>query len=90
MLEKQIEAYLVKKVKEKGGIAYKFTSPQNRGVCDRIVVLPGRVIFVEVKQPKGKLSELQKRFEDTITGYDLEYACLWDKDDVDNFMRGLE
>jgi hypothetical protein len=83
VLEKTIEAYLVKRVKAMGGQCYKFVSPQNRGVCDRIVVLPGRVVFVEVKQPKGKLTELQKRFEDTITGYGLEYMCIWDKEDVD-------
>lgn len=83
MLEKEIEAYLVKRIKVKGGIAYKFVSPQNRGVCDRIVVLPGRVVFVEVKQPKGRLTELQKRFGETILSYGLEYKCVWSKEDVD-------
>jgi len=39
MLEKQIEAYLVERVKEAGGIAYKFTSPQRRSVPDRLVLL---------------------------------------------------
>jgi hypothetical protein len=86
LLEKEIEKYLIQKVKAKGGIAYKFVSPQNRGVCDRIVVLPGRVVFVEVKQPKGKLTELQKRFEETIVGYGLEYICVWDKEDVNAFF----
>jgi hypothetical protein len=89
MLEKDIESYLVKRIKAKGGIAYKFVSPQNRGVCDRIVVLPGRVVFVEVKQPKGKLSELQKRFANTIMGYGLGYICLWSKSEIDQWMEQL-
>lgn len=89
MLEKEIEKYLVQRVKAKGGIAYKFVSPQNRGVCDRIVVLPGRVIFVEVKQPKGKLTELQKLFANTILGYGLGYLCIWSKEDVDTWMAQL-
>lgn len=38
MLEKVIEAHLVKRVKEQGGIAYKFTSPQRRSVPDRLVL----------------------------------------------------
>jgi hypothetical protein len=83
MLEKEIEKYLVKRVKDLGGVAYKFVSPANRGVCDRIVVLPKRVIFVEVKQPKGKLTELQKHFGEVIRGYELEYACVWCKEDID-------
>lgn len=41
MLEKVIEAHLVKRVKEAGGIAYKFTSPQRRSVPDRMIVMNG-------------------------------------------------
>jgi len=40
MLERVIEAYLVQKVKELGGIAYKFTSPQRRSVPDRLCLFP--------------------------------------------------
>jgi hypothetical protein len=38
-MEKHIEAYLVRKVKDLGGVAYKFVSPANRGVSDRVVAL---------------------------------------------------
>ncbi|MDU2112388.1 MAG: VRR-NUC domain-containing protein, partial [Clostridiales bacterium] len=40
MSEKEIEAYLRIRIKKLGGIAYKFTSPGNDGVPDRIVLLP--------------------------------------------------
>ena len=62
MLEKVIEAAFVKRVKALGGMAEKFTSPNKRSVPDRIVTLPGGVIFfVELKAP-GKLpTELQQR-----------------------------
>ncbi len=59
--EKSIEQALVRYVNRLGGIAYKFTAPSRRGVPDRLVVLPGgRVIFVEVKAPGGRLSPLQE------------------------------
>ena len=46
MKESEIEARLVRGVKALGGVAYKFVSPGNVGVPDRLVVLPGgRVIF---------------------------------------------
>lgn len=62
MLEKQIEAALVKRVKALGGMAEKFTSPGRRSVPDRIVTLPGgRVIFVELKAPGAKPTENQQR-----------------------------
>lgn len=55
MLEKTIEAALVRKVKALGGMAEKFTSPNRRSVPDRLVTLPnGRIIFVELKAPGKK------------------------------------
>lgn len=54
MKESEIEARLVRGVKALGGVAYKFVSPGNVGVPDRVVVLPGgRVIFVELKAEGG-------------------------------------
>ena len=58
MKESEIEARLVRGVKALGGVAYKFVSPGNVGVPDRVVVLPGgRVIFVELKA-----ADNQKRY----------------------------
>lgn len=61
MLESEIEQFFVKEIKYLGGIAYKFTSPGNAGVPDRIVIFPNRQpIFVELKTENGKLTKLQK------------------------------
>lgn len=61
MLEKNIERYLTTEIKKKAGVSYKFVSPGNSGVPDRIVILPGgRLIFVELKTDTGRLSTLQK------------------------------
>ena len=61
MQEKEIEKILVAEVKKLGGRAYKWVSPGNDGVPDRIVVFPNRTpIFVELKADNGKLSALQK------------------------------
>ena len=62
ILEKNIEAAFVRRVKALGGTAEKFTSPNRRSVPDRLVTLPGGVIvFVEVKRPGGKPTEAQAR-----------------------------
>lgn len=61
MLEKDIERKLISEVKKLGGRAYKWVSPGNDGVPDRIVILPGmRPVFVELKTESGKLSALQR------------------------------
>lgn len=60
MREKDIEKILVQEVKRLGGRAYKWVSPGNDGVPDRIVILPGRPpVFVELKSDTGRLSALQ-------------------------------
>ena len=62
MLESEIEKKLVREVRRRGGMAYKFVSPGNTGVPDRIVAMPGGVIiFVELKADAGRLSPGQER-----------------------------
>lgn len=60
MLEKTIEQKLVKSVKNKSGIALKFTCPSFDGMPDRLVLLPkGKIAFVEVKAPNKTPRPLQ-------------------------------
>jgi len=60
VLEKDVEAALVRRVKALGGLCEKFTSPGRRSVPDRIVTMPGgQIIFVELKRPGGKPTEAQ-------------------------------
>lgn len=87
MLERQIEAHLVKRVKALGGVAYKFTSPAHRGVADRVVCLPdGSTWFVELKTEGGRLSPLQKVFADDMARLKQNYCVLWNKEQVDDFI----
>jgi len=84
-LEKDVEAYLVGAVKRLGGKCWKFVSPNNRGVCDRICVLPGnRVWFVELKRDRtGRLSSNQKRFFETLRALGVtNQAVLKGKEEV--------
>lgn len=61
MTEKEIERILVTGVRALGGRAYKWVSPGNAGVPDRIVIFPGQApIFVELKTESGKLTRLQE------------------------------
>lgn len=69
MRESDIEKVLVSEVRKLGGRTFKWVSPGNDGVPDRIVIFPERVpVFVELKTDTGKLSALQaiqiKRLKD--------------------------
>ena len=90
MRESEIETYLVWRVELMGGRAYKFKSPSQRGVSDRIVCLPnGQTWFVELKAPRGRLSELQKLFSADVQSMGQRYACLWSKEMVNEWVAGL-
>jgi hypothetical protein len=87
VLEKQVEAHFVKSVRRIGGVAYKFTSPAHRGVADRVVCLPdGQTWFVELKTEGGRLSPLQKVFAAEMARMNQKYVCLWNKEQVDEFI----
>lgn len=91
MLEREIERYLVERVAAIGGVAYKFTSASNRGVFDRIVVMPGGVVwFVELKSATGRLSKLQQRFQAQMIALGQRNIVLASKDAVDTFITILE
>jgi len=84
-MEKHIEAYLVKRVKALGGVAYKWRG--HGGAADRIVVLPGGVVwFVEVKTLGGRLSALQKVFAADMARLNQQYCVLWTKEQIDAWL----
>jgi len=85
--ERDIEAHLRVRVKALGGIAYKFVSPGHAGVADRIVCLPGGVVwFVEVKAPSGRMTPLQKFFAQRMAELQMNYVTVWSKEDVDEWL----
>lgn len=87
MKESEIETYFCWAVMRLGGVTYKFKSPTQRGVADRIACLPGGATwFVELKQPKGRLSALQKEFDLEMQFTKQRYAVLWTKQMIDDWM----
>lgn len=65
MRESELETKFKSLIHQAGGKAYKFISPGNDGVPDRLVILPGgKIGFVELKQTgrkPGKLQEFRMR-----------------------------
>lgn len=88
MSEKDIERRLVQGVKKLGGRAYKFVSPGNAGVPDRLVVLPGgAVLFVEVKTPSGRLSPSQRLQARELARMGAHVFIVWGAQEVDMFLQ---
>lgn len=85
-MERDVEKHFIWTVERMGGITYKFTSPGRKGVADRIACLPdGSTWFVELKTKGGRLSPLQKMFAADMAALNQKYACLWTKEQVNEF-----
>jgi len=70
MRESTLEKAIVKYARSRGCLTYKFVSPQNRGVPDRIFIGPtGTVLFMEIKAPGKKPTALQSRTIHEIMGH---------------------
>lgn len=91
MLEKDIESWLNKQVEKMGGLAFKFVSPGNPGVPDRIYILPnGRVWFVELKQQLGRASNIQKKQRQRLLELGCNYRLVRGMDDARAYVEELK
>lgn len=90
MRENTIEAYLRDRVKAIGGKAYKFVSPGNDGVPDRLVCLPGgRAVFVELKASGKKPTRMQMFQHGKLQALGFQVWIIDSKGMVDSFISDV-
>ena len=86
--EKTIEQRLCERVEAMGGMCVKVSATGQRGFFDRIVVLPGgRVIFVELKRPRGgRLSAHQIWYMASFSTLGAAIAVVKNHGDIDDLL----
>lgn len=91
MLERDIENWLNKQIEKIGGLAFKFVSPGNPGVPDRIYILPGgEVWFVELKQQFGKIANIQKWQRQRLQDMGCNYRLVKGMEDAKAFVGEIK
>ena len=90
--EASIEEYLRGCIVGLGGVCIKLSPTGLRGVPDRLIVLPGpRVIFVELKRPKGGVvSALQHWWRDRLVALGCEHHFVKTRAEVDALIGDRE
>lgn len=87
--ENKVEKYLDEKIKALGGITRKWVSPGRDGVPDRIVIVRGIVVFVEVKTADGDVSPSQDREIRRLAESGARVTVVRGHDGVDKFIHRL-
>ena len=91
MTEKQLEKAIRNKAIKLGYSTYKFTSPSNRGVPDRIFINQhGYIFFIEFKSKTGKLTSLQKKVHEDFGNRRLSVYVIDDFIIGVRLLKGLE
>ena len=89
--EKVLERKLCKRVKELGGHAYKFVSPNQRGVPDRLCILPhGVTVFVELKTTGKKPTKLQELCMAELRELGQQCVVIDSTEKLDELLSRLE
>jgi hypothetical protein len=85
--EAKIEQYLVAQVKQAQGKAYKWVSPSNVGVPDRLIVMPrGNIFFIEVKAPHGKTTPIQRAVHNELQRLGARVYVVYSKEDIEEVL----
>ena len=78
MLERAIEAAFMRGMKKLGVEALKLNLQGNRGWPDRLVLLPGRALFIEFKRPGEGPRPLQRFIHAKIEALGFEVCTYAD------------
>lgn len=60
MLEQKIQSKIIKNLEKDGWYVVKLITTTKAGIPDLLCLKKGRTVFIEVKRPGGKVSELQR------------------------------
>jgi len=89
MKESALENKLRLAVQREGGFCIKLNPIWNIGIPDRLIILQNRVIFCELKKPKGgRFSGTQKFWARRLATLGCEYWQVNSEERISAMLRG--
>jgi len=86
--EKVIERYLVRRVKDLGGVCLKYYSPVSSGYPDRVCLMPGGgILWVELKSTGRKPTKLQRLRHEQMSRLGFPVSVVDSKQGVDLLLE---
>jgi hypothetical protein len=88
MRESAIETHLRERVKKKGGLCVKIPAVHFVGIPDRLVLLPGAVMyFVELKAPGKKPTPKQQSVHEKIRSLGFTVYVIDNKEIIKELVK---
>lgn len=87
--EGRVEDHLYRQCKKLGVLCYKFVSPSNTGVPDRIIIKNGRTIFIELKAPGKEPRKKQQYIIRKLKEENVDVRVVDNNDDVDEILKEI-
>ena len=87
--ERDIERHLVARCKAHGVACWKWVSPNNRAVPDRLLLHNGEWWAIELKAPGRKPTKLQQVVMNEITRHGGRVMVLDSKEKVDELIQWI-
>lgn len=89
MRESVVEKYFRQRGEEHGYLCFKFISPSNNGVPDRLVIGHGLTFFVELKAPGKKPRVLQEKVFERMRQHGATVYVIDTKEQVDQLFEEI-
>ena len=87
MRESFIESFLANRVKALGGLCLKQEWINTRGAPDRLVVLPGKLLMIELKAPGVKPEPHQLRMHERLRALGVKVEVIDSVERVEELFK---
>lgn len=87
-LERDVEAYFVRRVNYFGGMSVKL-APTRKGTPDRLALLGGRLYLVELKTPTGSLSRAQVKWHEDALNAGVIVHTVYGRKGVEDWFEKI-
>lgn len=87
MRERFIENFLVHHIKRLGGLCLKQEWINTRGAPDRLVILPDKLLMVELKAPGAKPEPHQVRMHERLRALGVQVEVIDSVERVEELFR---
>lgn len=87
--ESQIQSLIIQMLRQFGWFVVKIHQSLGsyKGIADLYALKDGRNIWIEVKTPRGRLSEHQERFRDDVGAHGGEFIVARGIDDIEFLLK---